>query len=172
VEFWWEPRSSPLDYDEASLRQWSAVFRALRWFISNYDGEIIVSIGDVQLPFELRPDLSTVFEPLPDVLEAVGRGEPSELWFFEQGTALKLRLTPRAELVEIAFESGLTAPPEFRRLDATVIAVRRSEFISRWRVLADAVLAELVKLRPALTADPGYRAYRERLARLASQHAG
>lgn len=164
LRFSWRRRGHPWVVDDDAVAGWSALFRSLQRFLSIFDGEFVLQIGDLPLEFDLDPDLSTVIESLPPILEGVASGEQAQrLIFFEQGTDVTLILIPRGRLLFVRFERGLSLGQRFERLPDQAGPVGRERFVREWVMFIDAVLAELVGLEPNLLRDPSYRAYTERL---------
>src|SRR5919109_1278575 len=90
ITYSWEKRSEPYGFDEENYIDWSMLFSCLRRFLALYDGTFLVRINEFDLHFDLEPDLSTIFEELPGVLETLtaNTDSPVELHLFEQGTDL------------------------------------------------------------------------------------
>ncbi len=166
ITAWWKPLRPASPFDPShGLAGASPLFVALRHFLALYEGEFVVRVGDLHLRFDLRPDLSTVFEDLPGVLTALAADTAAaeELYFFEQGTDVAFLLERKGEVVTIRFRRGLTAGWEFDDLPEGPLAVAAGQFIGEWVLLARRVLQALVALEPGLDGDDSYRRYRGQL---------
>lgn len=67
--------------------------------------------GDDQWPVDVRYDLSTVIEQLPDLLNDLRTGKEGLLDFYGQGIARWLEFSPTGRLVEIRCRSGTEWEP-------------------------------------------------------------
>ena len=66
-----------------------------------------VLINELELLFQYNPDLTTIFDEIPDVLEELLRNgqTPAELYFFEQGTDLSLWFSRDEDTIWVTFET-------------------------------------------------------------------
>ena len=142
----------------------------LERFLAIYQGQFVVHINGLDLHFDLRPDLSTVFEELPDVLEALtsDTDSPVELHFFEQGTDLAFWLERHANTISIRFTKGSSVGRRFVDLPEATFFVPANVFLDEWIRVAQAVLDALLALQPDLASDESYQEYRNRLLDLQS----
>ena len=145
-----------------------ALILCLERFLAIYAGQFVVSINDLGLHFDFRPDLSTVFEELPDVLEALtsDTDAPVELHFYEQGTDLAFWLERHANIISIRFTKGLSVGRRFVDLPEVTYSVPANVFLDEWIRFAQAVLDALLALQPDLASDESYQEYHNRLLTL------
>ena len=164
----WEKRSEPYRFDEEDYIDWTMLFMSLRRFLALYDGPFLIRINEFDLDFDLEPDLSTIFEELPDVLEALSTNtdSPVELHFFEQGTDLIFWLERQADTISIRFVKGPSVGRRFADLPESLHSIPANIFLNEWVRFANAVLDALVELQPDLTGDQSYLEYRDRLQAL------
>ena len=170
ITYSWEKQSTPSRFEEGDFVDVNALVLSLERFLAIYAGQFVVSIDDLDLQFELRPDLSTVFEELPDVLEALtsDTDAPVELYFFEQGTDLAFLLERHANTISIRFTKGPSVGRRFDDLPEATFSVPSKVFLAEWSRLAQAVLDALRDLQPDLASDQSYQEYRNRLRALES----
>ena len=80
-------------------------------------------------PVDVRTDLCTVLEQLPDCLHKLALGRECALDFYEQGIERTLRFLPRGEDVEIVCESHLQnwrpSPNSFREPVGQILSMLR-----------------------------------------------
>ena len=172
IEYSWEKQSTPSRFVEGDFVDVNALVLCLERFLAIYAGQFVVSINDLDLQFDLRPDLSTVFEELPDVTGVLtsDTDAPVELYFFEQGTDLALLLERHANTISIRFTKGPSVGRRFVDLPETTFSVPAKVFLTEWSGFAQAALDALLDLQPDLASDESYQEYRNRL--LALQSAG
>jgi hypothetical protein len=165
ITYSWEKRPDPEDFSENDYVDWSKIFQCLRRFLAFYKGEFVVHIGDLELYFDLDPDLSTIFEALPEVLESLTSDTVSlvVLDFFEQGTDIAFLLERHGETITLRFEKGLSVGYQFRGLPDTSFALSAITFLAEWIHFAEAILDALVALQPDIVNDESYRQYSARL---------
>jgi len=148
----------------------NALVLCLERFLAIYTGQFAVHINDLDLHFDLRPDLSTIFEELPDVLKALTSDTeaPVELYFYEQGTDLTFWLERQANTISIRFTKGPSVGKQFADLPEATFSVPANEFLDEWIRFAQAVLDVLLALQTDLASDESYQEYRNRLLNLQS----
>ena len=94
INYLWTQQNDPWLSEEEEFTDVSPLFLSLQQFLSLHEGTFQVQIDNLSIPFDLDPDLSTIFEEIPEVLEHLitESNLPTELDFFEQGTALCWKL--------------------------------------------------------------------------------
>jgi hypothetical protein len=172
ITYSWEERANPEDFSPDDYVDWSAIFQCLRHFLTLYKGEFVVQIGDRSLYFDFSPDLSTIFEALPEVLERLTVDTPSPvvLDFFEQGTDLAFLLERQGEIISLRFEKGRSVGAQFKKLPDTPFQLSATSFLSEWVRFARAVLDALVNLHPDIVKDDSYRQCIARLSAAESSY--
>lgn len=143
----------------------SRLWKAMRRFIASHPGGFIVHLGALELEFDLAPDLSTVFDKLPGVLEHLARGTPGgvELNFFEPGTALALELEREGESLKVRPRLGREPGARFDGLAEVEHRVAVRDFLCAWSGLMNAVLDAIASREPGLASDPELVEYRRRV---------
>lgn len=166
ITYSWKPRTPAQPFDEEDYQDASRLFLALRRFLARMEGQFLMRLGATALVFDLDPDLSTVFEELPGVLEALAgeAGVAVELSFFEQGTDLTLVLQRRGGDIEIRFQSGPSTGRRYADAPADPVLVSAPRFLEAWRALLGDVLGALRAVDPGLRNDQGYQDYVAKLA--------
>lgn len=170
ITYQWEKRSEPYHFDEEDIVDASVLFICLERFLALYEGTFLVQINEFDLNFYLNPDLSTIFEELPDFLQTltVNTDSPARLYFFEQGTELSFWVERQADTINIRLVDELRGGDRREtELPASVQSVPANVFLDEWIRFTRAVLDALVRLQPNLTDDQSYQEYRDRLSALA-----
>ena len=170
ITYSWQKRREPLPFGEDDYVDASPLSLALQHFLANWEGGFVVQIDDTKLRFDLRPDLSTVFQEIPDVLKklTLASAAPAELYFFEQGTDLTLLLERRESVIIIQFAKGPSAGNRFSDLPGTRFTAPADLFFIEWIRFAQAVLDHLTGLLPDLVNEESCRDYRASLRALES----
>lgn len=165
-----QPRAVPRPFDEDDFADASRMFLALRRLLAREDGRFEIRVGSVILPFDFDPDLSTVFEDLPDVLITLKEeeGTPVELYFFEQGTDLTFTMARRKNEVELAVHPGSSTGTRYAKVSNEPVTVSLTQFLHAWARFLDDVLAALRQVDPGIERDEGYREYAARIKALGS----
>jgi hypothetical protein len=169
ITYRWEKRSDPQYFDEEDFVDATVLYICLRRFLALYEGTFLIRINEFDLHFYLRPDLSTIFEELPDVLEALtaNTDSPVRLYFFEQGTELSFWLERQADTIHIRMVDELRGNDKRdTELPTSVMSVPANVFLNEWARFVNAVLDALVALQPDLAGDQSYQEYRDRLLAL------
>lgn len=165
----WSRRPRPLPFTPQDYVDASPIFLGLEHFLTINTGQFVLQVGNSHLAFDLRPDLSTIFERIPEVLhELLKKDSHTELYFYEQGSDVKLLLQNEASSVRVRFETGSSARPEFRQLSGTEALVSLSDFMTEWIRFARSVLHVIAEVEPALSREAAYEGYNERLRQLES----
>ena len=164
-------QDATIDFSEEEYVDASLMFLSLEHFLAMYQGTFILKIADFDLRFDLDPDLSTIFEEIPDVLMSLAMEEepPVELYFYEQGTDLNLLLERKGSEIMIRFVKGLMVGKRFKNLPETPLSVPASIFLDEWSHFLHVILESLIELNPSLQSDESYLEYYSRL--LAVDHA-
>jgi len=153
---------SPEDYEDAT-----GLFVALRRFLATYTGEFVLQIDQYRLKFDLDPDLSTIFEELPDTLKRLTqRGATAELFFFEQGTDVRLLFERQDGTIRIQVEKGQYAGRQFLAIPHTPFVVPARAFLKAWGAFAHAVLDTLKQSEPGLVNDKSFQKYKDSIEEL------
>lgn len=165
ISFVYKRRAEPSAFNPGQYDDWSVLFRAFRQFLASYQGSFTLHIGELALRFDFEPDLSTIFEEIPDMLTQLSSeaSEPAYLDFFAQGSELMLILERRNETITIQFY------PDGRIAGAPAgLVVRTAEFLSEWCRFASAVLVAVAELQPDVTITGEFQDYSDRLAAVAN----
>lgn len=165
VTYYWEKRATRLDFDEGNYADATELFLGLERFLATNQGHFVVYVDDFDLHFDLDPDLSTIFEELPEVLgDLTAETElPVELHFYEQGTDLIFLLERKGDTITIRFAKGPSVGKRFAHVPERTLAVPADVFIDQWVRFAQAILEGLVTLQPELKNDQSYQAYSGRV---------
>jgi len=134
---------------------------ALWEFAANHNHYWSMFINGLELPFEFNPDLTTIFDDIPDVLEALLQDgkEAIELYFFEQGTNLSLRFRRDGEKIFVEFKDVETSGKRFRQLPTEPQAISAFDFHSAWFLFLDKLLKTLIQRNPRLAYERSYLDY-------------
>jgi hypothetical protein len=153
-------------FDESNFPGWAPLAKALFKLVYSTSCRWCVEIGDYAIEFGCDPDLVTVFDRIPDMLEHIdrrGRGYYG-LYFFEQGTDLNMRVRAVGEDVEISFQRFDQAGR--RRLPKGPVRVSADAFLRGWVRFAAEVLRRVVAVAPEFCAGDDYQQYCDRLDRI------
>lgn len=163
IFYWWEKLSKPSYFLE--IVDTTRVSVALDYFLSIYKGEFAISLQGHEACFDLRPDLSTIFEDIPLVLEKLTTDteSPVEFYFFEQGTEVGMWMERQGDQITVRFETATGSGEIYKFLPDTKIPVLADEFLDQWLQFVRAVLDALVNLQPDLVNDESYHTYRSQL---------
>jgi hypothetical protein len=163
ISYWWETLSEPSYFLE--IVDATKISIALDYFLSLYEGQFMIRVEGHEACFDLRPDLSTIFEEIPLVLERLTTNteSPVEFDFFEQGTDVGMLMERREDKITICFETAPGSGQRFKFLPDDRIPVPANEFLEQWLQFIRSVLDALVKLQPELVNDESYQKYRTRL---------
>ena len=170
ITYSWKKQSTPSRFEAEDYADVTALVLCLERFLAIYMGQFVARLNDLDMHFDLRPDLSTIFEELPDVLEALTSDTtaPVELYFFEQGTDLTFWLERHANAISIRLAKGQSVGKRFADLPEATFSVPANVFLDEWIRFAQAVLDALLALQPDLANDESYQEYRDRLLSLQS----
>ncbi|BAZ16003.1 hypothetical protein NIES4071_78760 [Calothrix sp. NIES-4071] len=159
ISYWWEKLSEP-DYF-LEIVDATKIFASLNYFMKRYKGQFIISVQEHDACFDLRPDLSTIFEDIPLVLEKLTKDthSPVEFDFFEQGTDVGMLMERQGDLVKVRFEITEASAMKFQFLPNTNILVSVWEFLGQWLQFIKAILDAMVELQPELMKDESYKEY-------------
>ncbi len=171
ITYSWQQRSKPLPFAEEDYVDASVLFLALERFLAIHQGEFIVQVDNLRLHFDLDPDLSTVFEEIPAVLEdlTADTESPVELYFYEQGTDLALLIGRQKDAITLRFRKGPYTGKRFADLPETLFSAPAEVFMEEWIRFVRAILDAMTVLQPNLAQDESYREYRTRLLALESR---
>jgi len=128
-----------------------------------------IFINGLELPYQYSPDLTTIFDDIPDVLEDLLQNgkEPVELYFFEQGTDLSLWLVRDRETIWVTFEKhGFCGKPYERLPEDEPRAISTVDFYSAWFFFLDELLESLLQDNPRLAGTQSYLDYKYRLEQI------
>lgn len=169
ITYFCEERGTPFHFDMEDYADVSPLYLCMERFLSAYQGEFVLKIGDIDLTFEFRPDLSTIFDELPNALETLTSetASPVELYFFEQGTDLTLWIERHLDIISLSFEKGPAVGKRFTDLTEERFSVPSHVFLSEWIRFAQSVLELLSNFQPDIANDESYQEYRNRLMSLA-----
>ncbi len=164
----WKQQDDPWLSEEEEFTDVSTIFLSLQHFLSLHEGTFQVQIDNLSIPFDLDPDLSTIFEEIPEVLEHLTTETelPTELDFFEQGTDLCWKLKRDGDKISVRFIKGSEAGMPYRNLPDETIWLDAQVFITEWSNFIQAVLIALAELEPNLIEEESYQEYKSRLKSL------
>ena len=164
IDHWWQEREVPQRY---SYPAHTPIREALHAFLGKYEGGFTLYVQEEEATFALRPDLSTIFDDLPENLTALKRAErPVELDFFEQGTGVLVHLRSDPHRIGVRFELTSGFGEAYRTLWDEEIGVRAEDFFEAWRAFMGHVLDAIVGVSPAIASDPDFVRYRDAIAAL------
>lgn len=151
------------DYEDAS-----EMFLALSAFLGEYEGNFEVRIDTSRLHFDIEPDLSSVFEDLP--LELVNLreldGAEAEIYFFEQGTDIRISMQRQGEAVRLQVEKGRYVSVANRPFPDNAFFVELNGFLACWTQFLQSVLDLLKKGRRYVLSAESYKEYQAVLRRI------
>jgi hypothetical protein len=162
ITYSWYPRSQPRPFAAEDYVDASRVFLALRRFLATVQGEFVIQVENCTLLFAFDPDLSTIFEEMPAVLDhlRMDTAAPVELAFYEQGTDLTWWVERHGATITLRFSKGEYSGKRFHDLPSSPFAIPAEVFMEEWRRFLLSVLDALVVLDTDLERDDNYRAYR------------
>lgn len=168
ITYRWERRSDPWLSEEEEFTDVTPLFLGLQHFLSLYNGRFEVQIDNLTIPLDFDPDLSTIFNELPDVLEHLTseKESPIELDFFEEGTALCWILERSDEVISVRLIKGSDAGTPYKDLPDKTFWVEANLFLSEWIYFIKVVLVALTELQPNLIEEESYQEYTTRLTNL------
>ena len=156
-------------FDENDVVDVTELQLALLKFATGKNRYWSIFINGLELPFQYSPDLTAIFNEIPDVLEELlqnGKG-PVELYFFEQGTDLSLWFSRNGETILVTFEKhGFCGEPYDHLPEAESQAISTVEFYLTWFRFLDELLASLVQENPRLAEAPSYLEYKYRIEQI------
>ena len=161
-------RRDPNPVSEGDFVGASDVFVALQQFLGVKEGEFTVRIGAAALRFSLDPDLSTIFEELPGVLDALTQDVTPvlKLNFFEQGTDFVLEFERKRKAITVRLLAGDDASEVLRAVNETTLVVDATQFLKQWTTFTRAMLTALTLFKRGLLLAKSYRSYVRRLSRV------
>ena len=171
IVYQWEKRTQSLPFSEDDYVDATKLFLSLRHFLSDFQGKFTLHVGRLELDFDIGPDLSTVFEELPSVLEQLTTETqtPVELYFFEQGTDLMFLLQRQGEIISLWIEKKSSVGVRFANIPNRVVSISATDFLKEWIQFIKAVLNSLLDLDPTLMNDESYQMYLKRLFQIQSR---
>jgi len=141
---------------------------ALWKFAANQNHDWSLFINGIELPFEYNPDLTTIFDDIPDVLEYLLQDgkEAVELFFFEQGTNLSIWFRRDSETIIIELKDVETSGKRFRHLPTEPQTISAFDFYSAWFLFLDKILKTLIQQNPQLAYARSYLDYKYRIDKI------
>ena len=128
-----------------------------------------IFINEEELPFEYEPDLTTIFNEIPEVLELLlqENKEPAILDFFEQGTSIVLSMKRKNDTIWVEFQK--TSPLTGKRFDhlpeePQPVLVR--DFFEAWFQFLDDILKTLTRQEHNLETELSYMYYSNRINKI------
>lgn len=161
IKYSWKVREKPYRFSVDEYVDVTPLVLCLEEFLSLFEGTFTIRVGEVEAVFDLKPDLSTIFEELPRMIEAIttNPNTSTDIDFYEQGTEIILRLLKKKENVLIEFIAGDTTSVKLSHLNGKSFLITTRDFLYAWRTFVLAVLDQLIKLCPGLIHDESYRNY-------------
>ena len=142
---------------------------ALWKFAEEHNRHWSIFINGVELPFEYEPDLTTIFNEVPDVLELLLKQneEPAILDFFEQGTSIALSMKRKNDTIWIECQK---TPPltgkRFNHIPEEPQPVLVCDFYEAWFQFLDEILKTLTRQEHNLEIDLNYIYYSNRINKI------
>lgn len=138
-------------------------------FATEYNRRWSIFINEEELPFEYEPDLTTIFNEIPEVLELLLKEneEPAILDFFEQGTSIVLSMKRKNDIIWVEFQK---TPPltgkRFNHIPEEPQPVLVRDFYEAWFQFLDEILQTLTRQEHNLKTDPSYIYYSSRINKI------
>ena len=162
-------QAKPWPFEENDVVDVTELQIALLKFATGKNRYWSIFINGLELPYQYSPDLTTIFDDIPDVLDDLlqnGR-EPVELYFFEQGTDLSLWFVRNGEAIWVTFEKhGFCGKPYEHLPEYESQAILSVDFYSAWFLFLDELLESLVKENRHLAEAQSYLDYKYRLEQI------
>lgn len=160
ISYSWKQQNDPWLHEEEFIDV-SPLFLSLQRFLSLYEGTFQVQVDDLSILFDLDPDLSTIFNEIPVVLEHLATETQSqiELDFFEQGTDLCWKLERDGDKISVRFIKGSEAGVPYRNLPDETFWLDAHVFITEWSNFIQSLLIVLTELQPNLIKEESYQEY-------------
>jgi len=159
------PRREPWRFSEDDFVDATELFIALQRFVANVEGRFTLRLDRVEIHLDFSPDLATVFEELPDLLEAVRAGTKADFHFFEEGSDLRLNVEP-GEPLTIRIATGRGSRSSFSEWPRSVFQVDRELFVAEWASFLRSLLHAIVDY--GCPNDGSFERYWDRLLKLAN----
>ena len=153
-------------FEESDVVDASELQLALLKFATGKNRYWSIFINGLELPFQYSPDLTTIFNEIPDILEELLQNgkKPVELYFFEQGTDLSLWFSRDEEMIWVAFEKhGFCGKPFGHLPEAKPQVISTVEFYSAWFYFLDELLSSLVQENSHVAEALSYLEYKYRI---------
>lgn len=161
--------AKPWPFEENDVIDTTELQMALLKFATGKNRYWSIFINELELPYQYSPDLTTIFDDIPDVLEDLLQNgkEPVELYFFEQGTDLSLWFARDGETIWVTFEKhGFCGKPYEHLPEDEAQAILTLDFYFAWFLFLDELLESLVKENPHLAESQSYLDYKYRLEQI------
>jgi len=161
--------AKPWPFEENDVVDVTELQMALLKFATNKNRYWSIFINGLELPYQYSPNLTTIFDDIPDVLEDLlqNGSEPVELYFFEQGTDLSLWFVQDKETIWISFEKhGFCGKPYEHLPENRPQAISAIDFYSAWFFFLDELLESLLKEDLRLAESQSYSDYKYRLEKI------
>ena len=149
----------------------SKIANSLDYFLTIYQGYFTLNIQGYELHFDLDPDLSTIFEMIPNALITLTKNtdQPVELDFFEQGSDIGILMQRLDDQIIISFDTAPASGTRFKFLPDVPLAVPADQFYRQWLHFTRAILNSLTEMNPELANDESCQKYFSQLTYLESQ---
>jgi len=148
-------------YDVDLFSAWPLFQQAVFRLSYLYECNWFIVINDYRFQFNYRPDLTTIFFKLPEMLEYVAANESGafNLYFYEQGTDINISMTNVGTSVSLDFEKYEYS--RFERIPAGKIQIRKQVFLRGWLKFIRKILREVVEECPEVADDEYFIDYED-----------
>lgn len=153
----WDDRikldNDKIQFDPEDFTEWSTLHQLVFKLSSFYECPWFIVIDNYRLQFNYRPDLTTVFFKLPDMLEFIIYNELGQysLYFYEQGTDLALIIENCGTYVTLLLKKYEYS--RFGLLPTEKMLVQKDVFCRSWIKFIRKVLKEVAEDNPDYIAD-------------------
>jgi hypothetical protein len=172
IGYSWEERTTPHELAERYMPGWPILYQGLLRFLARYEGEFTLHFDQLELLFDLHPDLPIVFENLPHILERlmVDTASAVDLYFGAQGTDLVLLFQRQAGEIEVSFSAGPSVGRRFAALIGQTLTIDARVFFREWVIFLRAILDAMVAVESSIAADVSYQQYLAQLDAIESSN--
>jgi hypothetical protein len=175
ISYGWTKREEPLC--KTGWIDTEPVLNAFEVFLGVCQGEFEIRVDRYGIPLDLDPDLSTIFEYIPSILESLEKDTDAPVMFdfFEQGTEFEMWMERAGEFVKLWFviiggggRTEMTVPQKHYgpRLE---FLIPSHEFLGEWVRFTNAILKAMLELQPELEQEASYVRYSNRINGIASR---
>ncbi len=166
----WDDRikvdNDEIRFDPEDFAEWSTLQQLVFKLSSFYECPWFIVIDDYRLQFNYRPDLTTIFCKLPEMLEYVVQNEVAQydLYFYEQGTDLSILIENLGSYLALSLKKY-----EYSRFDllpTDKMFVSKEIFCKNWIKFMRKVLREVTEDNPDYIPDVSFKDYQNTIAEI------